>query len=86
MVYGVRCTVDAIALVTRVTGVGGDRVVNWVQCQDMISAANFSPDGQLTVAGLYDGRVMFYHTLGLRYYTQVRIGDAGGCKLRPSEG
>lgn len=45
--------------------------MNWVQCQDMISAANFSPDGQLTAAGLYDGRVMFYHTTDLRYYTQV---------------
>lgn len=50
------------------------RVVDWVQCQDMVSAASFSPDGQLAVAGLYNGRVMFYHTTGLRYYTQVRRG------------
>ena len=49
------------------------RVANWVQCQDMISAASFSPDGQLTAAGLYNGRVMFYHTKDLRYYTQASL-------------
>lgn len=49
------------------------RVVNWVQCPDMISSARFTPDGQLTVAGLYDGRVIFHHTADLRYYTQVII-------------
>lgn len=47
------------------------RVVDWVQCQDLVSAASFSPDGQLAAAGLYNGRVMFYHTAGLRYYTQA---------------
>ncbi|CAM9504361.1 unnamed protein product, partial [Hapterophycus canaliculatus] len=47
------------------------RVVDWVQCQDLVSAASFSPDGQLAAAGLYNGRVMFYHTTGLRYYTQA---------------
>lgn len=45
--------------------------MDWVQCQDMVSAASFSPDGKLAAAGLYNGRVMFYHTTDLRYYTQV---------------
>lgn len=61
-----RCLSVAICIV-----VTRFRVVDWVQCQDMVSAASFSPDGQLAAAGLYNGRVMFYHTTGLRYYTQV---------------
>lgn len=45
-----------------------------MQCPDVISAASFSPDGQLTAAGLFNGAVMFHHTNDLRYYTQVKRG------------
>ncbi|CAM9154577.1 unnamed protein product [Scytosiphon promiscuus] len=58
------------------------RVVDWVQCQDLVSAASFSPDGQLAAAGLYNGRVMFYHTTGLRYYTQIHCRNRHGSKRR----
>ncbi|CAM9549463.1 unnamed protein product [Ectocarpus fasciculatus] len=58
------------------------RVVDWVQCQDMVSAASFSPDGKLAAAGLYNGRVMFYHTTDLRYYTQIHCRNRHGSKRR----
>ncbi|CAN0051625.1 unnamed protein product [Choristocarpus tenellus] len=55
----------------RLWNVQQKRVLNWTQCPDIITTTNFSPDGQLAVGGLFDGRVIFYHTQDLKYYTQV---------------
>lgn len=67
------------------------RQVLWQSANVMITAVAFSMDAKLVVAGLYDGRCIFYGTDGLRYHTQVRAAarlvrhDSQGCfSLSPS--
>ena len=38
------------------------RVKAWAQCPDIITAAQYSPNGNLVVAGLMKGQVYFYMT------------------------
>ena len=42
-------------------------MVEWAQTANIITAATFSPNGQLAVAGLYNGQCVFYST-DVRHY------------------
>jgi WD40 repeat protein len=54
------------------------RVVEWAQTANMITAACFSPNGKMAVAGLYTGEVTFYQTDGLKYFTQIECKNRHG--------
>ena len=62
----------------RIWNIPESRVINWAQAPEMITAASFSPDGSLCVAGLYNGECYFYHTERLKYYTQVDCKNRHG--------
>jgi WD40 repeat protein len=62
----------------RIWNIPESRVVTWAQAPVMITAATFSPDGQLCVAGLFTGECVFYHTERLRYYTTVECKNRHG--------
>lgn len=59
------------------------KVVLWNQVgggqSTLITAANFCKDGQLAVAGTYDGRCIFFNTSDrLRYHTQLHVRSKRG--------
>jgi len=54
------------------------RVKEWAQAPAMITAAKFTPNGLMVVAGLYHGQVYFYSTEGMRYYTQIDARNRHG--------
>ena len=62
----------------RVWNIPEHRVVEWTQTSTIITSCTFSPNGQLTVAGLYNGQCVFYATDGLKYYTQVECRNRHG--------
>lgn len=62
----------------RVWNVTDGRVKEWANTPDMITAACFSPEGSMAVAGLYRGQVFFYQTEGMKYYTQVECRNRHG--------
>lgn len=62
----------------RIWNVPEQRVVEWVQTTDIITACAFSPDGELAVAGLYNGQCIFYKSEGLKYFTQVDCKNKHG--------
>jgi WD40 repeat protein len=53
-------------------------VVEWAQTANIITAATFSPNGKMAVAGLFNGQCVFYLTEGLRYFTQVDCRNRSG--------
>ena len=55
----------------RIWNIPEHRVVEWAQTSNIITAATFNPNGNMTVAGLYNGQCVFYLTDGLKYHTQV---------------
>jgi WD40 repeat protein len=59
------------------------RVKAWAQCPDIITAAQYSPNGNLVAAGLMKGQVYFYMTDGMKYYTQLESKNRRG---RASDG
>ncbi|CAN0280632.1 unnamed protein product [Ectocarpus sp. 12 AP-2014] len=66
----------------RVWNIRDGRVQEWQQAPDMVTAAKFSLDGQMIVAGLYMGQVLFYQTEGMRYFTQIECRNRRGTKKR----
>ncbi len=60
----------------RIWNIPEHRVVEWAQTSNIITAAAFSPSGNMAVAGLYNGSCVFYQTDGLKYFTQVRTTTA----------
>ncbi|CAN0300599.1 unnamed protein product, partial [Hapterophycus canaliculatus] len=66
----------------RVWNIRDGRVQEWQQAPDMVTAAKFSLDGQMIVAGLYMGQVLFYQTEGMRYFTQIECRNRRGNKKR----
>jgi hypothetical protein len=67
----------------RIWNIPEHRVVEWAQTANIITAAAFSPSGNMAVAGLYNASVVFYQTDGLKYFTQV---DAKNRKGRNAKG
>lgn len=47
----------------------------WQPTHEMVTAAEFSPNGRVVVAGLYSGQCVFYNIQanGFAYHTQVHI-------------
>eukprot|EP00752_Nemacystus_decipiens_P006867 g6168.t1 len=66
----------------RVWNIRDGRVQEWQQAPDLVTAAKFSLDGQMIVAGLYMGQVLFYQTEGMRYFTQIECRNRRGTKKR----
>lgn len=62
----------------RIWNIPQGRVIQWVGVRDFITSACFSPDGKLALAGLFTGQVVFYHSDGLRYYTQIDCRNKRG--------
>ena len=63
----------------RIWSIKSGRVKEWAQTPDFITAARYSPDGKLVVAGLIKGQVYFYNTKeGLRYFTQIACRNRHG--------
>ncbi len=54
-----------------------------MQCPDIITAAQYSPNSNLVVAGLMKGQDYFYMTDGMKYYTQLESKNRRG---RASDG
>jgi len=50
----------------RIWNIPEHRVVEWAQTSNIITAATFNPNGNMTVAGLYNGSAIFYQTDGLK--------------------
>jgi WD40 repeat protein len=67
----------------RIWNIPEHRVVEWAQTSAIITSATFSPNGNLCLAGLYNGQCVFYQTDGLKYHTQV---DAKNRRGRNSKG
>jgi WD40 repeat protein len=59
------------------------RVKAWAQTPDIITAAQYSPNGNMVAAGLMKGQVYFYMTDGMKYYTQLESKNRRG---RASDG
>ena len=55
----------------RVWSVTDGRVKDWAQTPDYISTTRYTPDGRYVTVGCFDGRVLFYLSEGLKYFTQV---------------
>jgi len=62
----------------RIWNIPEHRVVEWAQTANIITSATFSPNGQMAVAGLYNGQAVFYTTAGLKYRTQVDCRNRAG--------
>jgi len=62
----------------RIWNIPEHRVVEWAQTSNIITAATFNPNGNMTVAGLYNGQCVFYQTDGLKYFTQVDAKNRHG--------
>lgn len=62
----------------RIWNIPEHRVVEWAQTSNIITAATFNPNGNMTVAGLYNGQAVFYQTDGLKYHTQVDAKNRHG--------
>ncbi|CAM9231802.1 unnamed protein product [Choristocarpus tenellus] len=62
----------------RVWNIRDGRVQEWQQAPGMVTAARFSRDGQMIIAGLYQGQVLFYQTQGMRYFTQIECRNRRG--------
>ena len=62
----------------RIWSIPDGRVKEWAQAPAMITAAKFTPNGLMVVAGLYHGQVYFYSTEGMRYYTQIDARNRHG--------
>lgn len=55
----------------RIWNIPEHRVVEWAQTSNIITAATFNPNGNMTVAGLYNGSAIFYQTDGLKSEQQI---------------
>lgn len=62
----------------RVWNIPEHRVVEWQLAANVITAAAFSPNGDLAVAGLYDGCVVFYNADSFKYIDQVDCRNRHG--------
>lgn len=63
----------------RIWSITTREVVDWTQSPDVITAARYSPDGTLAVAGLMKGQVFFYNALDhLKYFTQISCRNRSG--------
>lgn len=54
------------------------QVVRWAQTSNIITSACFSPNGQMALAGLYDGLVVLYQSDTLKYFTQIDCKNRAG--------
>lgn len=65
----------------RIWSITTKRVKEWAQTPDIITAAKYSPDGKLAIAGMMKGQVYFYCAQqGLRYFTQISCRNRHGPK------
>ena len=58
----------------RVWNIPEQRVVDWADVHEMVTATAFSPDGRRTVVGTMKGRCRFYQcepTFKLEYQAQI---------------
>ena len=62
----------------RIWNIPEHRVVEWAQTANIVTATALSPDGNMAVAGLYNGQCIFYQTKGLKYFTQVDCRNRHG--------
>ena len=71
-------------LQVRVWNIPEQRVVDWADVHEMVTATAFSPDGRRTVVGTMKGRCRFYQcepTFKLEY--QAQIGESS-CAMKPT--
>lgn len=61
----------------RVWNIRDGRVQEWQQAPDLVTAAKFSLDGQMIVAGLYMGQVPVFGRLGGLWEWRAGFGAAG---------
>jgi WD40 repeat protein len=54
------------------------RVIEWKQTSHIVTAVQFTPQGSLVVAGLYDGTCVLFNSSGLRYHTQIECRNHRG--------
>ena len=63
-------------LQVRVWNIPEQRVVDWADVHEMVTATAFSPDGRRTVVGTMKGRCRFYQcepTFKLEYQAQIGV-------------
>lgn len=61
------------------------RVVDWADVHEMVTATAFSPDGRRTVVGTMKGRCRFYQcepTFKLEYQAQIGVSS---CAIKLSQ-
>eukprot|EP01029_Cantina_marsupialis_P006757 TRINITY_DN1745_c0_g1_i1.p1 TRINITY_DN1745_c0_g1~~TRINITY_DN1745_c0_g1_i1.p1 ORF type:complete len:544 (-),score=126.51 TRINITY_DN1745_c0_g1_i1:211-1842(-) len=54
------------------------RVTQWAHTPTMVTSVAYSPDGERTVAGLYNGKCYFFQSDGLRYFTHIDCRNRRG--------
>jgi len=62
----------------RVWDITTARVTEWAQTRDVVSAVKYTPNEKFVVAGLFHGQVVFYTSVGLKYYTQISAKNKHG--------
>ncbi|XP_064638857.1 WD repeat-containing protein 44-like isoform X2 [Lineus longissimus] len=69
----------------RLWNIPDKKVALWNEVQGnskLITAANFCQNGKFAVVGTYDGRVIFYNTEQMKYYTQIHARSTRGKNAR----
>lgn len=62
----------------RIWDIESGSVVQWKQVQNRVTSCCFRPDGNIVCVGLMNGVVVFLHTDGLKFYTQVECRNRRG--------
>ena len=62
----------------RIWDIESGNVTEWKQVQNRVTSCCFRPDGNMVCAGLMNGVVVFLHTNGLKFYTQVECRNRRG--------
>ncbi|KAK9454710.1 WD40-repeat-containing domain protein [Dipodascopsis uninucleata] len=60
-------------------------VVYWNELPDLITAATFSNDGKIAIAGTFTGHCFFYKTEGLQYQSQLHVRSSRGQNSKGSK-